>query len=155
LAAFSARCPQFSALSRKISDCFIVSFPVGRIGKPQMRDYNKVPMKDRSGSVRNYRVTLCHKTATAPSIQAWFISGRPRPLSILLWRHPGLRHGAVDDVPLNSLAVWAGKRSQILAPHARLNRRQPHGRTASGALRTLVLLIEHVLLLNPALSSAS
>jgi hypothetical protein len=41
-----------------------------------MRDYNKVPMKDRPGSVRNYRFTLCHKTATAPSIQAWFISGR-------------------------------------------------------------------------------
>jgi hypothetical protein len=36
---------------------------------------------------------------------------------------------------------------QVLARHARLNRRQPHGRTTSGALRTLVLCVEHGLLL--------
>ena len=46
-------------------------------------------------------------------------------------------------MPLNSLASWARKRSQVLARHARLNRRQPHGRTTSGALRTLVLCVEH------------
>ena len=37
----------------------------------------------------------------------------------------------------------AGKGSQVLAHMARLNRRQLHGRTASGALRTLVLRVEH------------
>src|SRR3954447_7797895 len=52
-------------------------------------------------------------------------------------------HGAVDDVPLDSLASRASKRSQVLARHARLDRRQPHGRTTSGALRTLVLRVEH------------
>jgi hypothetical protein len=27
----------------------MMSFPVGRTGKPEMRVYNKVPMKDRQG----------------------------------------------------------------------------------------------------------
>jgi hypothetical protein len=63
------------------------------------------------------------------------------------WRGPRFRHSAVDDVPLNPPASWAGKRSQVLARHARLDRRQPHGRTTSGALRTLVLCVEHGLLL--------
>ena len=48
---------------------------------------------------------------------------------------------------LNSLASRARKRSQVLAPRARLNRRQPHGRTTSGALRTTVLCVEHGLFL--------
>ena len=43
---------------------------------------------------------------------------------------------------LNPLAMWASKRSQVLAPHTRFNRGQPHGRTASRALRTLVLFIK-------------
>jgi hypothetical protein len=43
----------------------------------------------------------------------------------------------------------AGKGSQVLAYQvladtARLNRRQLHGRTAGGALRTLVLRVEHL-----------
>ena len=63
--------------------------------------------------------------------------------ALLSWRCPRFSHSAVDDVPLNSFASWARKRSQILARHARLNRRQPHGRTTSGALRTLVLCVEH------------
>jgi hypothetical protein len=66
---------------------------------------------------------------------------------LLPWRRPRFSHSAVDDVPLNSLAAWARKRSHVLARHARLNRRQPHGRTASGALRTLVLCVEHGLVL--------
>ena len=56
---------------------------------------------------------------------------------------PSLGHGAVDDVLLNSFASWAAKGSQVLARINRLNRRQPHWRTASGALRTLVLCVEH------------
>ena len=67
-------------------------------------------------------------------------------LQLLPWRYPGLSHGAIDDVPLNPFAVWASKRSQVLAPHARLNRGQPHWRTASRALRTLILCVEHMLL---------
>ena len=78
------------------------------------------------------------------------------------WRCPRFSHSAVDDMLLNSLASWARKRSQVsalqvlasqvlasqvLARHARLNRRQPHGRTTGGALRTLVLCVEHGLLL--------
>ncbi len=58
-------------------------------------------------------------------------------------RHPRLNCGAVDHVPLKPLASWAGKRSQVLARHARFNRRQPHRRTTSGALRTLILCVEH------------
>jgi hypothetical protein len=49
-------------------------------------------------------------------------------------------------VPLDPFTFWAGKRSQVLAQRARLNRRQPHWRTASRALRTLVLCVEHALL---------
>ena len=63
------------------------------------------------------------------------------------WRRPRFRRGTVDHVPLNALASWASKRPQVLARHARLDRRQPHGRTASGALRALVLCVEHGLLL--------
>lgn len=62
-------------------------------------------------------------------------------------RCPRFCHGAVDDVPLDSLASRASKCSQVLARHARLDRRQPHGRTTSGALGTLVLRVEHGLLL--------
>ena len=67
--------------------------------------------------------------------------------ALLSWRCPRFSHSAVDDVPLNSLASWARKRSQVLARHARLNRRQPHGRTTSGALRALVLCVKHGLVL--------
>jgi hypothetical protein len=73
---------------------------------------------------------------------------------LLLWRYPSLSHGTFDDVPLNSFALRTSKRSQVLVQRVRLNRRQPHRRTASRALRTLVLCIEHVLLLNLSLSSA-
>jgi hypothetical protein len=71
------------------------------------------------------------------------------------WRCPRFCHGAVDDVALDSLASWARKRSQVLARQARLDRRQPHGRTTSGALRTLVLGIEHGLLLRNQRSPAA
>jgi hypothetical protein len=56
---------------------------------------------------------------------------------------PSLNHRAVDEVPLDPFAFRAGKRSQVLAQCTRLDRRQLHGRTASGALRTLVLPVEH------------
>jgi hypothetical protein len=36
-----------SAFSRKILDCFMMSFPVGRIRMSERPDYNEVPMKDR------------------------------------------------------------------------------------------------------------
>ena len=61
----------------------------------------------------------------------------------LLWRYPSLGHRTLNNVPLDPFAFWAGKRSQVLAQRARLNRRQPHWRTASRALRTLVLCVEH------------
>jgi hypothetical protein len=76
-----------------------------------------------------------------------FVQGSKIETTLPSWRYPRFSHSAVDDVPLNSLASWARKRSQVLARHARLNRRQPHGRTTSGALRTLVLRVEHGLLL--------
>jgi hypothetical protein len=66
----------------------------------------------------------------------------------LLRLQPRFRHGTFDDMPLNSFALRASKHSQIVADIARLNCRQLHGRTASGALRTLVLCIEHALLLS-------
>jgi hypothetical protein len=56
---------------------------------------------------------------------------------------PGLRHGAFDNVPLNSFALWASKSSQDLAGTARLNRLQSHWRTASRALWALILFVEH------------
>ena len=58
-------------------------------------------------------------------------------------RHPGLSHGAIDDVSLSPFAPWASKGSQVLAQRAWLNRRQPHWSTASSALRALVLCVEH------------
>ena len=66
---------------------------------------------------------------------------------MLPWRYPRLSHGAFDDVTLNSLAMRASKRPQVLAPHARLDHRQLHGGAAGGALRALILFIEHLLLL--------
>jgi hypothetical protein len=56
---------------------------------------------------------------------------------------PGLGHGAFNEVPLNPSACRAGKRSQILAGAARFNRREFHWRTASRAWWTLVLFVEH------------
>jgi hypothetical protein len=47
-------------------------------------------------------------------------------------------------MPLNPFAVLAMEGSQVVAGVARLNCRQSHGRTASGALRPLVLPVEHV-----------
>jgi hypothetical protein len=44
---------------------------------------------------------------------------------------------------LNPFALWASKRSQILTRTARLDRRELHRRTASAALWTLVLSVEH------------
>jgi hypothetical protein len=69
-----------------------------------------------------------------------------QPASSVLWRYPGLGHVTFDGVPLNSRTVRASKRPQILAPHARLNHHQSHGRTAGDTLRALVLFIEHLLL---------
>jgi hypothetical protein len=56
---------------------------------------------------------------------------------------PGLSHSAFDDVPLNPFALRTGKRSQVLARCARLNRRQTHWRAASGAFGAFVLCVEH------------
>ena len=42
-------------------------------------------------------------------------------------RQPGLGYGAVDEVPLNPFAFGTGKRSQILAGTARLDRGEFHG----------------------------
>jgi hypothetical protein len=70
----------------------------------------------------------------------WRLLSRP-----LLWRQPSLSHGTFDDVVLNSFALWASKRSQVLAQRAWLNRRQLRWRTAYRALRTLVLAVEHAL----------
>jgi len=46
-------------------------------------------------------------------------------------------------VALNPFAFWTSKRSQILASAARFNRREFHWRTASRAWWTLVLFVEH------------
>jgi len=61
-----------------------------------------------------------------------------------LWRYPGFSNSAFNNVTLNPLASRASERSQVMAQRARLNRRQLHRRTASGALRTLVLRVEQV-----------
>ena len=66
------------------------------------------------------------------------------------WLLPSLGNGAVDDMPLKPAALRAGERSQIFACAARFDCRKLHWRTASGALRTLVLYVEH----GPFLSSA-
>jgi hypothetical protein len=63
--------------------------------------------------------------------------------ALLLCRQPGLGHRALDDVPLNPVASRTTECSQVLAERTRLNRRQSHRRTASRALRPLVLYIEH------------
>jgi hypothetical protein len=63
--------------------------------------------------------------------------------ALLLWRQPSHCHGTFDDMPLNPVASWAAKRSQVVAQRARLNRRQFHWRTASHALRALILCVEH------------
>ena len=69
---------------------------------------------------------------------------RPAPPGILLlWRLPCLGHGAFDDVSLHPGASRTTERSQVLAEGTRLNRRQFHRRTASRALRPLVLCVEH------------
>src|SRR5450631_3507894 len=66
--------------------------------------------------------------------------------ALLSWRQPGLGHRACDDVPLNPCALWARKGSQVLVQRARLDRRQLHRRTASRALRALILCVEHAIL---------
>jgi hypothetical protein len=72
----------------------------------------------------------------------------PRGFDGALRLQPGLRHQAIDDMSLNSFADGAAERSQILTRTARLNRRKFHGRTASRALRALVLFFEHGTCLN-------
>jgi hypothetical protein len=59
------------------------------------------------------------------------------------WPHPSLGHGTVDNVPLEPSAMRTGKEAPILTQPGRLNRGQLHWRTASGALRTLALSVEH------------
>ena len=56
---------------------------------------------------------------------------------------PSVSNGTLDNVHLNPFAIWARKRSQILTRTARLDRRELHRRTASRALWTLVLSVEH------------
>jgi hypothetical protein len=56
---------------------------------------------------------------------------------------PCLSYGAFDEVHLAAAAWCASKRSQVSAPHARLNHRQSHGTTAGGAQWPLILFIEH------------
>jgi hypothetical protein len=56
---------------------------------------------------------------------------------------PSLGQRTFDDMPLDSFAMLAGKRPKVLARRAWLNCRQIHWRTASCALRTLVLYVEH------------
>src|ERR1700722_1220781 len=68
------------------------------------------------------------------------------PTVLRFWRYPGLSNSAFDDVTLNPLAARASERTQVMAQRARLNRHQLHGRIASGALRTLGLRVEQVLL---------
>src|SRR5229473_1322785 len=63
---------------------------------------------------------------------------------LLAWRSPKLPDRAFNDMPLDPLAVLAMKGSQVLARVARLDCRQFHRRSASGALRALVLSVEHV-----------
>jgi hypothetical protein len=48
-------------------------------------------------------------------------------------------------VHLAAVALWASKRSRVLAPHAWLNHRQSHGVIASAALRALFSFVEHAL----------
>jgi hypothetical protein len=57
---------------------------------------------------------------------------------------PRLSNRALDNMSLDPAAFWARKRSQVLTRRTRFNCRKLHGRAASGALRTLVLCIEHV-----------
>src|ERR1043165_396778 len=62
-----------------------------------------------------------------------------------LRRQPSLGYRAFDVVLLTLVALWASKRPQVLAPHARLDNCQPHGRATSGTQWPLVLFIEHKL----------
>ena len=59
------------------------------------------------------------------------------------WRQPGFGYGRFDEVLLTLVTLRAGKRPQVLVPHARLDRGQSHGKAASGAQRPLVLFVEH------------
>jgi hypothetical protein len=73
------------------------------------------------------------------------IRNQPPPSSLLrsFRLQPSLGNGAVDDVSLNPLAVWAGVGSEVFAAHARLYRRQLHWRAAGAALGSLVLFVQH------------
>jgi hypothetical protein len=46
-------------------------------------------------------------------------------------------------MPLNPVALLAMEGSQVVAGGAGLNGRQPHRRTAGGALRSFALRVEH------------
>jgi hypothetical protein len=70
----------------------------------------------------------------------------PIEAALFSWRQPRLGHRVCDDVTLNPCALRASKGSQVLVQRARLDRRQFHWRTASRALRTLILCVEHAAL---------
>lgn len=58
---------------------------------------------------------------------------------------PCLSCGTFHEVHLTAVAWCASKRSQVSAPHARLNHRQSHRTPAGGAQWPFILLVEHTL----------
>ena len=75
-----------------------------------------------------------------------FVTFNTRPVETaqsLVARRWSLGHGTFDEVHLAAVALWASKRSRVLAPHAWLNHRQSHGVIACAALRALFSFIEH------------
>jgi hypothetical protein len=64
-------------------------------------------------------------------------------LPMARWRQPGLSHGTFDEVLRAVAALWANKRSDVLAPHAGLDSRQSRGGITSVAQWPLVLSVEH------------
>jgi hypothetical protein len=118
---------------------------------------NRREAQSRAAPVQCASTSKASRTLNRAAVNCWIFS-RCRPWSspatgseaaLTLWGHPSLGHATFDDVPLNPFALRTSKRSQVLAQkRARLDRRQPHGRTASRALRALVLCVEHVLLLS-------
>src|SRR3569832_1018496 len=67
--ALSARCAQFSAFSRKISDCFMMS----PFSKKTYAGSARLQRSSNEGSVTVDRATLCHKAASGCSIHRSFI----------------------------------------------------------------------------------
>jgi hypothetical protein len=101
------------------------------------------PVPPRGRLLLNVKInaTMLHERLSAPPTEA----------ALLLGRYPSLSHRTFDDMLLNPFAMWASKRSQVLAPHTRLNRCQPHRTTATGALRPLILFVKHGVALSLAL----